>query len=306
MLKIFKRKKFESKEKIFFAFLSYAILSFGISVLIFLLFREMEKTELKTQKFNHLYVEILHALQEGDDFLIHGLSDENFYRTGSSPQLIAHLSKLNRVQNSIRGLMSENDVRHLYMDDHLISMGGILLDYQDSFQEFTDLLRDKGYHGYGLDGAMSEINDRMKRYGTDKGDQLDKLEKLNQSYQLTNDMNYVISMQKNSLDIINAAKKSPNATSEDLIFMLEEYLGIFEKIVQIDLLTGYKRGTGLEYRIKVAKSVVTELAIEMNREAVNRQNEIIAQLRLVVVVVVTASVILSLFLSVGLKHLLLD
>ena len=301
-------KSLESKEKIFLAFLSYAVLSFVISVIIFLLFREMEKTEKRTRRFNTLYVNILHTMRDGDDFLIHGLTDDTFYKTGSSPQLIAHFHKLNAVLESIEEINNQGDeVRSLVMEAHLRSMASILVDYQDSFHEFTDLLRDKGYHGHGLDGAMAEISKRISAYSKGRSKNIDDLDRLSHSYRLTNDMDYVIAMQKSSLEAIEEIRQSDASRSEqDLLFMLEEYLDVFEQIVQIDLLTGYKHGTGLEYRIRVAKSVVNELATEINKVALLRQTQVINQLRVVVVVVVTISIILALFLSVGLRYLVLQ
>jgi len=91
---------------------------------------------------------------------------------------------------------------------------------------------------------------------------------------------------------------------EELRFWLSRYDEVFVRIVEIDLEVGQRNRTGMSADLKATTERINEIVGNFKHKADQQYAEIFENFQVVTVVVVTISVILTLLLSLGFKHII--
>ncbi|MCS7005196.1 MAG: hypothetical protein NZM38_07710 [Cytophagales bacterium] len=298
------------KEKILIAFFIYSTVSFLIAVLSFFLFREMEKIENQTSKVNDLFIKTLHALKYGQDFFVYDILNHDFYKSGMSPSLASHDKMLYEVRKIADELNQLKDkTKSFAIDQYLFSLNRILKDYDSLYNLVTDKIRQRGIDEFGLHGEMvihtHQVANRI--VNTPLIARLQTIKQYEKEYDLKQDSFYLNLVRAECSKLKEEILKHPGfsqSTKEELISHLSSYQKNFQQIVLIDAQTGYRTQTGISFQLKIAVEVIDAIVSEIDDLAKKRKNQIISRLQVVMAIVVTFSVILTLYLSLAFKFVI--
>jgi len=305
---VFKQRT--AKEKILIAFFIYSTMSFMVAVLSFFLFREMEKIEMRTSKVNELFIKTLHALKYGQDFFVYDIINQDFYKSGVSPSLASHDKMLHDVRHIAGELNQLKDrTNNFAIEQYIFTLNKILLDYDSLYDMMTNKIRERGIDEFGLHGEMithtSQVENKIA--STTLAPRLQILRRYEKEYNLKQDSAYLNLVRSECEKLISEITANPSIkieTKQEIISHLKNYQRSFQQIVQLDAQTGYRTQTGLSFQLKMAVEVIDAIVSEIDDLAKKRKNEIISRLQIVMVVVVTFSVILTLFLSLAFKFVI--
>jgi hypothetical protein len=138
---------------------------------------------------------------------------------------------------------------------------------------------------------------------------LQNIRKIESEYHHKHDTSLIMALEEEckalAIDIKNSNSFN-TVNKKALITDLNAYTESFREIVKIDVETGYKTQTGLSFRLKIAIDVIDAIVSEIDDLAKKRKNQIIKRLQMIMVIIVTFSVILTLFLSIAFKFVVAE
>ncbi|MCS6832568.1 MAG: hypothetical protein NZ521_03250, partial [Flammeovirgaceae bacterium] len=127
-------------------------------------------------------------------------------------------------------------------------------------------------------------------------------------YLLRNDTSYVHKMLEASDLLKKSISQSTINQEKKALYKewIERHNNLFLKVVEIDLILGYKERSGLSMKLARQIDELDKLVYLINHRANYQHNRVFTIFQTVVVVIVTFSVILTLLLSMAFKFVLDD
>ncbi len=297
------------KQRLFVAFFMYSMVSLLVSVVSFSLFRKLEDLEKATAMINRFYISTLRGIKTGQDFFTHETTNEEFFRLGRSGILNEHYVLFQDVDKQREAMLHEKKVVQMLGAEPLHLLDSLLDDYIKTFHGIVVKIKSRGFRDHGLVGQMRDYAHKLENHRYIDQVNLLQIRRHEKDYIIRQDTAYMYKL-VDSANQLRAYIKEHNKISdpekEDLRFWLTRYETIFLQIVEIDLEVGQKERTGLSMMLKERTERINEIVRDFNEKANERYSEIFENFQLVTVIVVTVSVILTLLLSLGFKHILQD
>lgn len=295
------------KQRIFVAFFLYSMVSLGVSVVSFSLFRQLEDLERVTEGINQFYVNTLRGIKTGQDFFVHEVTNDEFYQFGRSGILNEHHRLFKDVNEQRKTLLQEKKMIKLVGNEPLKVLDSLIEDYLTTFHGIVIKIKTKGFKQFGLVGQMREYAHKLEDYPLIDRVNLLQIRRLEKDYLLRQDTSYMYRLIDESSELRNHIRNHPAISAsdkDDLRYWLSRYDDLFLEIVQLDLEVGQKDRTGLSQQLYLRSQRINEIVRDFNAQATARYKQIFQNFQIVTVVVVTISVILTLLLSLGFKHVI--
>ncbi|HYG38689.1 MAG TPA: HAMP domain-containing protein, partial [Cytophagales bacterium] len=262
----------------------------------------MEKVKKTTVKIEKLYTGTLELIKIERDFNSYETNDAAFYKSGKSQNLTEHKELLDSLKRQFKSLTTSNDQMIVKSASHLLF---ILDNYDKSFSQLVNKLREKGYKDHGLEGKMRRnIYDLEK-----KGFALDRtkiisLSKNEKDFLLRNESIYIYKI-KNLSESLKREIKSNSSLSKsekrELNQILDEYLASFNQLVDVKKEIGLNGSEGLNRTLKnYSKSIFNEMDL-MIAYARHKESQILSNMKYtfisIIAICIIACIVFSYFIS---------
>lgn len=295
------------RQRIFVAFLVYTLLSFAVATLSFWLFRRVESINVLADRVHQLHIRIHDMSKLRSDFLLNEPLNEDFYKTGNSYYLKKHIAIQSKTLSSIDSIKKSPQAKKWEMTSSLDSLQNKVKVSTDMMKELAHKIRLRGYKNYGLEGVMREyIRELEQQPNVDKVSVL-QLRRHEKNFINRLDSTSLKKWKANfSILIKNIVdnKKYKVEEKHQFIAYLEAYKEAFYHFVEVDYDIGYRQETGYTaYTNKKDKEILL-LIEKLDAYSQKKKDSTLTQLRFITVVVVTASVIASMFLSLSFPYIM--
>ena len=193
------------------------------------------------------------------------------------------------------------------MTEHLDSLQYDLKSSTDLMKELARKIRLRGYKEYGLEGIMRKhirelemqpkINTvlvlQLRRHEKDFINRLDtvSLNKWKENFE------------KLTQDIVNN-KKYKIEEKYKYLSLLRAYKDAFYHFVEVDYDIGYRQESGFTAKTNLKDQVILRHIDRLDTYSQKKKDSILTQLRVITVVLVTASVIASMLLSLSFPYIM--
>ncbi|WP_291720576.1 hypothetical protein [Bernardetia sp.] len=295
------------RQRIFIAFLVYTLLSFAVATLSFWLFRRVESINLLADKVHQLHIHIRNLSKLRSDFLLNEPLNEGFYKTGSSRFLKEYVVSQSEIISSIDSIKKSPQAKKWGLTKDLDSLQYRVRISTDMMKELARKIRLRGYKDYGLEGVMREYI-RL----------LEKQPKINKTLVLQlrrHEKDFINRLDSTSLnkwkENFSALKKviiesSKYEAEEKYKFMayLGAYKEAFYHFVEVDYDVGYRQETGYTALTNQKDQEILNHIEKLDAYSQTKKDSTLVQLRFITVVVVTASVIASMLLSLSFPYIM--
>lgn len=295
------------RQRIFIAFLIYTLLSFAVATLSFWLFRRVESINLLADEVHELHIRIRNLSNLRSDFLLNEPTNEDFYKTGNSRFLKEYVFIQTQILSSIDSIKNSPQAKKWNLTKNLDSLQIEVISSTNMMKELARKIRLRGYKEYGLEGVMREyihqleiqpnINTilvlQLRRHEKDFINRLDSIslnewkynfDKLNKD--IIDNKNYELEQKYNYLAYLNAYKEA------------------FYHFVRVDYDVGYRQETGSTAKTNLKDQDILRHIDTLDTYSQKKKNSILTQLRFITVVLVTASVIASMLLSLSFPYIM--
>lgn len=294
------------KERLFLAFFIYSAISFLVSFVCFILFRQMENIDRTTSSVNTLYNHTLQALRKGQEFFAYETINIDFYKNGKSEILNEHNRLLKEVDHLADSLMRVSHKKDAVTQADIQELRKLINQYNDIYRQIIAKIKHRGFWEHGLEGRMRQYIHELESSPKVNREQILTLRRHEKDYFIRNDTLYVfklITQGKVVQQEITNARLSP-AEKEELTVHLNSYLSVFRSIVKLDYEIGHRRLFGLSQQLNQTSTQIDQLVEKINADAINHKSTIMSRIQSAVVAIITFSVILVLLLSISFKYVL--
>lgn len=295
------------RQRIFIAFLVYTLLSFAVATLSFWLFRRVESINMLADEMHELHIQIRNLSKSRSDFLLTETVNETFYQIGTSPFLKEYVISQAEILRSIDSIKNSPQAKKWNMTENLDSLQREVKSSTDMMKELARRIRLRGYKNYGLEGTM-----RKKIKILEEDLFIDKV--------------LVLQLRKHEKDFINRLdttslkewKNNFELLTEDIVnnetykvedkykylYLLEAYKVAFEHFVEVDYDIGYRQESGFAAKTNLKDQDILMHIDKLDNYTQKKKDSILTQLRVITVVLVTASVIASMLLSLSFPYIM--
>jgi hypothetical protein len=295
------------RQRIFIAFLIYTLLSFAVATLSFWLFRRVESINLLADKVHQLHIQIRNLSKLRSDFLLNEPINEEFYKTGNSRFLKEYVINQAQILISIDSIKKSPQSKKWNMTKHLDSLQDDLKSSTDMMKELARKIRLRGYKNYGLEGVMREyireleiqpkINTvlilQLRRHEKDFINRLDTIS-LNE---------WKKNFEKITKEVVSD-KKIEVENQYKYLSLLRAYKDAFNHFVEVDYDIGYRQEIGFTAKTNLKDQEILLHIDTLDAYSQKKKDFILTQLRFITVVLVTASVIASMLLSLAFPYIM--
>ncbi|WP_375559873.1 hypothetical protein ACE193_19410 [Bernardetia sp. OM2101] len=295
------------RQRIFIAFLVYTLLSFAVATLSFWLFRRVESINLLADDVHALHNRIHNLSKLRSDFLLNEPVNEDFYKTGNSRFLKEYVISQAQILATIDSIKNSSQAKKWKMIQNLDSLQLEVKSSTDMMKELARKIRLRGYKNYGLEGVMREyirqletqpnINKvlvlQLRRHEKDFINRLDSVS-INK---------WKENFEKLIEDIVNNKKQKVEEKYKYLP-LLRAYKDAFEHFVEVDYDIGYRQENGYTAKTNLKDQDILRHIDTLDTYTQEKKDSILIQLRFITVVLVTASVIASMLLSLAFPYIM--
>ena len=295
------------RQRIFIAFLIYTLLSFAVATLSFWLFRRVESINMLADEVHELHIRIRNLSSLRSDFLLNEPINENFYKTGSSRFLKEYVIHQAEILKAIDSIKNSPQAKKWNMTKNLDSLQTEVMTSTNMMKDLARKIRLRGYKNYGLEGTMrkhirelelqTNINMilvlQLRRHEKDFINRLDSIS--------LNEWKY--NFEKLTEDIVNN-KKQRLEEKYKYLYYLSAYKEAFYHFVNVDYDVGYRQESGSTAKTNLKDQDILRHIEALDTYSQKKKDSILVQLRFITVVLVTASVIASMLLSLSFPYIM--
>ncbi len=170
------------------------------------------------------------------------------------------------------------------------------------YKQLNDTLRQnallRGYGEFGYSGELNELTTRLAQQNVVNWPNLTQILQLQEKYHQSPSAATAADLQQ------HIAYCREKAASEETDSLYRAYEKNFAQVVALDSKERVTDKGGYSYKRTLAQEVLSSLALELNALAHNFQVKQLETFRIIIVSVVTLTVIIVLFLSIGIKYIL--
>jgi len=297
MLKTFKSK----------LLVSYLLFSFA-GILIILLSSFYIKQKDAIANF-HNDTNLFHLLLVQDfkivgDFFTYEASSSEFFQTHKSKYLERHDELQKLLKEKQNQILKSELVNKYRIKNHFENISSDLETYNFYLDKTIDLLIKRGFKDFGVEGKMRNYIHELEKFDEIEQTVVLSLRRHEKDYIIRNEQNYVNKLRNLSRQFRDTIVANPNIKSKQksiILYNLDNYLTMFNQLVEIDRQLGMKNNSGLKEQLN--KQIVSlENYIQIAIATIEHRKKAIFQELLVlyaflIILLVMLCIILSIYLS---------
>lgn len=251
----------------------------------------LEYTEIN-EKMDRLTLQILELKLAEKNFVEVGFKRDNFLTKGQSEDILHFEQNYIEMRTYLKQL-KENHL--LYYENIQEKLGAIetnLNNYNEDFGKLIEVLKDRGFKDYGVEGDLRDAIHRVEDtdFDYDKATML-MLRRHEKDFFLRKDLNYPKKFNQ-SIDLFirkiseKKGAKSPRflATQEKILKDLENYKNQFNYIVSLEQEIGLSNDSGLKGKIAATTSLIFPQITELS-EVIKSLNRKLIDYRIIILFV---------------------
>jgi len=302
------------RRKLFIAFFTFTCIIIFVAGMSFWFYGKRDSLQNITAQIEDITTDVLKLVKHEADFFENELLSDDFYKTGKSKSLKKNRDLLQDIQKRIQNLLQKSEIESFGVDSKLRQLSVELNNYNLKLNKVVDAYFKKGKKDTGLEGKMRsyihELENRevlsqtlilnLRRYEKDylmrkdsisivffqeniqsarqqlkKSDDLDLLEKYEQTFQQYITFDKILGLQQNNKS--TGLKDQVNQHSETAIQLIEQtskiveqrsklMRGEFQNIFVITLLIVIVMSLTFSYFLSFFMTIpVTELSMSMQK-----------------------------------------
>jgi PAS domain S-box-containing protein len=211
-------------------------------------FNKKDKISEAANEINSFYICLLIDFKHIHHFLSFETSNPKFYLTGESKYIGLHNSNAKQIEDKISGLLKKNAISSIGVDEKVSFIHNLFSSYNETIQNITEALYQRGYKDYGLEGEMHNCFYKLesfKEIGTPGFFDIKWQEK---EYLISGDTSHVGNLNRLCTRFkkwvisrpIKAERKS------QILILVDDYSGVFNQLVLLDKKIGIKGNEGFK------------------------------------------------------------
>lgn len=284
--------------KIVLSFLFYIAIICFIIIIFFIHNNRIEEVKKTTVKLEKLYTGTLELIKLERDFYSYESNAIEFYRSGKSENLRDHKKLLDSLKNEFKSLSMSKDEVIVKSSSHLLF---ILDNYDRTFSQLINKLRERGYKNYGLEGKIRDFANTLEK----KSQSLDvkkiiSLRKYEIEFLLRNDPADIYKIKSISENLkweIRDNPKLSNREEKELEEILANYLLAFNQLVDVKKEIGLTSTDGLNRTLKnYSRTIFNEMDLIISY-ARHRESVVINNMKLTFVTIIAVCIIACIVFS---------
>ncbi|MEM6526002.1 MAG: HAMP domain-containing sensor histidine kinase [Bacteroidota bacterium] len=248
------------------------------------------------KRLKSLETKSLHMIKTDNDFFDLESINENYFLKKES----LLLDKREQLWSEIHVLLGQSlqNTSTYSLKSDLTGIKTVLHEYNNSFSELTELIYERGFKDYGLEGQMRSFAHQLERsvFKIQLSEVL-SLRRHEKDFFLRNDSAY-IDLFNNKIEDLTLRLSSRKDSS---IYMLQNYSLAFNALVQIQNKIGLSGNEGLRNKLNNLTTMLDELFLQLSVNAeeqfTNISSRIIFLFSAMLILIVAATVLWSNFIS---------
>ncbi len=225
-----------------------------------------------TEALQNIALQIQMVKKLERDFFLDETNDSKYYQNQKSEYLFARDRNLNIIRGELGFLKQAKELDSTQLNAQIVLLENKFKEYEAVFQQIEQLILERGFKDYGLEGQMRrcihEIENASANFGFDLATIL-MIRRHEKDFMLRKERQYSDKLWKKVEEFKqDIAQKSPTpAVKTRFTDLLEKYREIFVKIVLLDEKIGFTSRTGLKQKLAFISDDVEQATQEINRLA---------------------------------------
>ncbi|MCY6369240.1 methyl-accepting chemotaxis protein [Clostridium ganghwense] len=260
---------------------------------------------------NSVYQLVLEMRKNEKDFLLREQANLDFFKTGKSSYIDEFESSFKDLAEKIQLVKKYEEIQNNPEElKKLEQLTGLTQQYHNDFLQVVEKLRIRGFKDYGIVGELRDAVHKVEG-NIEKLPQNQELEILmlqarrsEKDYLLRKDIKYVEKLEgtvSNFKAVVNNSNYNVE-TKSNLNSLIDTYKNKFEQVVTIDKEIGLKATAGLIGQYRNAVHNIQPLIEEMHKDNIklvkNTVTKSLIQMGIVVIVVIIASLLFGMYISI--------
>lgn len=242
--------------KLLLAFGSILALNLLMMLKVFHVMGESRGYTQEVWEVERLYIDLLEMESAEKVFTYEGYKSTDFQKENKSLLVNTFFIHLDSVHHRLRWLMTDSTEQAT-----LDSMQGELAQAAAAFQQLTELLRQRGFKDYGLEGQLRASIHRVENssYPYSKVDML-TLRRHEKDFFLRRDLKYLNEFNKKADQFLSSLRaERENPERNEIISQVEDYQQKFNEVVAVDEKIGLQ-DTGLKKEMDILFATIKNKA----------------------------------------------
>lgn len=218
--------------KLLLAFGSLLALNILMMTKVFLVSKESERYTAEVSGVERLYINILEMERAAKVFIYEGFKSTDFQKEGKSVTLDSYVKNLDTARQRVATLReisgdADSSINKINRRINLTS---------SQFKNLTDLLKERGFKDYGLEGKLRAAIHQAENSGFkyDKADML-MLRRHEKDFFLRKDIKYLNEFNKKADSFIGSLQEQPASRErDDILAQVNDYKTLFNEVVALD------------------------------------------------------------------------
>lgn len=290
------------RNRLLIGFLLFSSVSLFVLIANAYILNKTEEVNQFTSEFDHVEKLVLENAKIMDDFLRYETINENFFRDSKSAFISKEQKLSKEIRNNLDSLKGLNVFPGINQD--IQKSLNLLSNYDSSFYSLVNLLKNRGFKDFGLEGEMRAAIHEVEKNAFSNLSTVLMLRRHEKDFIIRNDSKYVTKFNKlidKYLNQIKLDSKIPSQTKKKLLASITKYRSMFNQLVTIEKRMGLKDNSGLREKLQEANLQIIKSVKKINAKSEEFKMTMISEIEntyyTFTILIVISSVILSFYFS---------
>ncbi len=288
------------RNKLLFWFFMFILITIAVILQSERYYQEKEKIELFTHQIDHTFNFLLQDYKEVSDFYSYDMTNADFYRTGSSQNLVNHLLLLDSVKKELKKLEESEELDRFKLKSKLEEIKKDITLYEKNFNEIIRLIKKRGYKDFGIVGEMRNAVHKLEEVEQIELAKILSLRRREKDYIIRNEAVYIKKLLYEARALKTEVQKNPALTSaqkQEIIKLIDNYTCSFKKMVELNKKIGTRNHKGLKNRTDKLQENMHASFVDLSYLSEEKKQEIKKELQIIYFITLCILVILSILVS---------
>ncbi len=277
----------------------FLTLSFITLVIIGISAYQLKKTERINsfeKRIDHLQILTLHYFNRATSFLEDESVNPSYFKTGESPFLSDMDSIYAEIQLEMEAIENQVEELNFPIGKDIQDIETSLQAYKNTFSQLTQLMEQRGFKDYGLEGKMRGFAHQLEEFPTLIGkEEVLTLRRHEKDYFLRNDPRYIEKLNVLCERLLQESKKVKGA--DTIRTLILAYNKTFNQLADVEALIGLASDKGVKSELKKHNNDIVLLFQRLSVNSSNHATAIINTGKWVYLLAIAITIILCFLIS---------
>ncbi len=299
---------FESyRSKLIASFSFFFVLSVLLTSVCLIYNKKVRNLDQITIEVERLYSLILMDTKIIEEFLSYAPSSKEFHSKKNSPSLEYHHNLHKEIFKDLRELLKDLETQMHFVSKPIKKLPTLLIDNDVRIQTMKNLLLERGYRQYGIEGVMRSNIHKLERIPGFELAGVLSLRRREKDYIIRSEDRYINLLLMESAEMREKLDKNPTLTASNkkiARYHLDTYVEQFKKLVELDRKMGIRNHSNLRAEIDLTHIHIQSLIEESIGEIQNIKSDNLQNFKLILGLTIGILLILGVFVTYYFSELL--